>query len=86
MCPTATLVHAALLDLLVFSGVLAVLEIRDAQRRQRLAALAQARLEARLVEAHLDALKAQLQPHFLFNTLNAIAVLVRKQDTADAII
>jgi len=36
-------------------------------------------LEAQLVSAHLSALKMQLQPHFLFNTLNAIMVLVRQQ-------
>jgi two-component system LytT family sensor kinase len=34
-----------------------------------------ARLEAELTRAHLDALRSQLRPHFLFNTLNAIAVL-----------
>lgn len=36
-------------------------------------------LKAKLVRAQLSALKMQLQPHFLFNTLNAIMVLVRQQ-------
>jgi two-component system, LytTR family, sensor kinase len=34
-----------------------------------------ARLESRLAHARLDALRLQLQPHFLFNTLNGIAAL-----------
>jgi two-component system LytT family sensor kinase len=36
-------------------------------------------LKAQLVRAQLSALKMQLQPHFLFNTLNAIMVLIRQQ-------
>jgi hypothetical protein len=35
-----------------------------------------ARLETGLARAHLQLLKTQLQPHFLFNTLNAISALV----------
>jgi sensor histidine kinase YesM len=38
-----------------------------------------AELQSQLVQAQLGALKAQLQPHFLFNTLNAIMVLVRQR-------
>jgi two-component system, LytTR family, sensor kinase len=35
-------------------------------------------LQSQLVEAQLQALKMQLQPHFLFNTLNSISSLVTK--------
>lgn len=44
----------------------------------------QARLAAQLAEARLGALRMQLNPHFLFNSLNALAVLVRDQRTHDA--
>ncbi|HEX5871410.1 MAG TPA: histidine kinase [Longimicrobium sp.] len=38
--------------------------------------LAQSRLETQLVHGQLQALKMQLHPHFLFNTLHAISTLV----------
>ena len=41
------------------------------------------RLQTELAQAQLRALKAQLQPHFLFNTLHAITVLIR-HDTETA--
>jgi signal transduction histidine kinase len=41
-----------------------------------------AELEARLAQSQLGILKAQLQPHFLFNTLNAIAELIHENPTA----
>lgn len=41
-------------------------------RREELKA---SRLEAQLVQSHLQALKMQLHPHFLFNTLNSISAL-----------
>lgn len=50
------------------------------RRRQALQLELQAsELKTRLVQAQLSALKNQLQPHFLFNTLNAIMVLVRQE-------
>jgi two-component system, LytTR family, sensor kinase len=56
---------------------------RRSQERERTAL----ELEARLAEARLQALRNQLHPHFLFNTLHAISTLVHKDpDAADEMI
>jgi two-component system LytT family sensor kinase len=55
---------------------------RKYQEREREALqleLHSSELKTQLMRAQLSALKMQLQPHFLFNTLNAIMVLVRQQ-------
>jgi two-component system LytT family sensor kinase len=44
-----------------------------------------AALEARMHEAQLDALRMELNPHFLYNALNAIAGLVRRHETGQAV-
>jgi len=44
-----------------------------------------ARLSAQLAEARLGALRMQLHPHFLLNSLNAILVLVRDDDNRTAV-
>jgi len=41
-------------------------------------------LETQVVQARLGALKMQLQPHFLFNTLNAVVSLVRARRGREA--
>lgn len=52
--------------------------LRRAQQRERRAI----ELESQLDRARLQALRMQLQPHFLFNTLNAISTLVRTDPRA----
>jgi two-component system LytT family sensor kinase len=47
-------------------------------RQYRKKEIQASRLEAQLAKAQLQALKMQLHPHFLFNTLNAISVLIQK--------
>jgi len=53
---------------------------REREREQRTLAL-----EAQLAGAELQALRMQLHPHFLFNTLNTIAMLVREQDVTASV-
>jgi sensor histidine kinase YesM len=50
-------------------------------------ALRASQLETRLIEAQLQSLQRQLQPHFLFNTLNTISALMHRDvDAADNMI
>jgi len=66
----------AALDVLVYwalmGGCQAITYFVRLQERER----REAELEARLTTARLQALRMQLHPHFLFNTLNSIAALV----------
>lgn len=66
----------AALDVLVYwslvGGCQAITNFRSSQQRERRAA----ELEARLTRSHLQALRMQINPHFLFNTLNAISTLI----------
>lgn len=81
----AMLIKSAFLELFIYSSVIAVSFGLEYHGRYREAALRQSQLEGKLVEAHLDALKMQLRPHFLFNTLNSISTLTRKGDTGGAV-
>ncbi|MEZ4416806.1 MAG: histidine kinase [Gemmatimonadota bacterium] len=64
----------------------AVHAVRGWQEQQR-RRLHQAQLEARLHEARLQALQGQLQPHFLFNTLNTISsVMYGDPERADRLL
>jgi two-component system, LytTR family, sensor kinase len=70
-----------LMTYLFLVGIAHALEYRQESERR---ALDSAHLETRLVEAQLQSLQRQLQPHFLFNTLNAISGLMRTDvDAAD---
>ena len=63
-----------LMTYLFLVGLAHALEYRRESERRSIDG---AKLETRLVEAQLQSLQRQLQPHFLFNTLNAISGLMR---------
>lgn len=70
------------LDLVVYWGIVGGYYALDYARELRRREIAASQLKASLSEARLQALRAQLNPHFLFNTLNAISVLAMKGDGA----
>lgn len=77
--PIAALFRLQFLDeFVIYLAVLAAGVARDYFRRFREREAVAARLEAQLSEAHLAALRMQLNPHFLFNTLHAISALVER--------
>ncbi len=66
-----------LFDLLMYWGVLGVGYAVAYYRKYKEGEVHASQLEAQLAQAQLQALKMQLHPHFLFNTLNAVSTLVR---------
>jgi len=74
--------------LLIYAAILGttqgILYYRSAQSRE----LQLARMEGQLAQARLQALNAQIRPHFLFNTLHTIGQLWRtgRSDDADAVL
>jgi two-component system LytT family sensor kinase len=74
-------------EVLIYGGVVALSHAIQLNRELQARELNESRLKARLVEARLESLQRQLHPHFLFNTLHAIAGLVhRDADAAEAMI
>ena len=65
-------------EIMIYLAVIAVAQMLELQSRA-------ARLEQSLAAARLHALELQLQPHFLFNTLNAVSSLVRAQKNSEAV-
>lgn len=67
-----------------YCGVITINYLVQYYRAYQERALRASQLEASLAVAKLEALKSQLHPHFLFNTLNAIVILVRKNRNKEA--
>ncbi len=74
--------------LLVYAAILSITQGVLYYRRTRARELQLAKVEGQLARAHLQALNAQIRPHFLFNTLHTIGQLWRsgRNDDADAVL
>ncbi|HJQ35177.1 MAG TPA: histidine kinase [Pyrinomonadaceae bacterium] len=71
----------------IYGLVLLLNQVFRYYRRFREGELRASRLQTQLTQAQLEALKMQLHPHFLFNTLHSISALVHSNpDAADKMI
>lgn len=81
------MIVAMLAALLPFLAVALATHALDARARAQARALDAERVRSQLAESRLEALTAQLQPHFLFNTLQGISTLIhRDPESADAML
>lgn len=71
-------------DFVIYFLIMAVISIEDYQTKTDKHLLKVSQLQSQLAQTHLRALKSQLHPHFLFNTLNTLSTLILKQDNAEA--
>ena len=77
--------NGMLSSVFLYGVVIAVSYVLDSRQRLARQETETARLNEQLSKTQLDSLRRQIEPHFLFNTLNAIAGLVREKRNDDAV-
>lgn len=73
------------IDFYIYWIVIAADYVRELVNHKVQTELREEQLHTQLVRAELAALKQQVQPHFLFNSLNAISSLMREGDAKKAV-
>ena len=73
------------LELLIYAGIIALAHASRANALARARERQALRLETELTGAKLTALRTQLQPHFLFNTLHTVGSLVMQRQNDRAV-
>src|SRR5450631_2760929 len=71
--------NGLLADVILYGSIIAISYVLDSRERLARQQTETARLNEQLSKAQLDSLRRQVEPHFLFNTLNAVAGLVREK-------
>jgi Histidine kinase len=79
---TVLLSSSRTVDFLIFFGIALGALAHQRYRRWRQEAVEVAELDARLLRMRVTLLRLQLNPHFLFNTLNSIAALLDDSQAA----
>jgi two-component system LytT family sensor kinase len=79
------LVSGAVVFLILYAAILAFSYMAESSHKLAKQQIQTAQLSEQLLKAQLNALQRQIEPHFLFNTLNAIAGLVREKRNDSAV-
>jgi len=72
-------------SLVLYAGIVAVSYLVESRAGLAHQQAETARLNGQLVSAQLAALRSQIEPHFLFNTLNAVSGLIREGSNGAAV-
>jgi two-component sensor histidine kinase len=74
-----TCAEGVLASVLLYGAILAIDTVLDSRASLARQQAETSRLNEQLSQAQLDALRRQIEPHFLFNTLNSVSALIREQ-------
>jgi two-component system, LytTR family, sensor kinase len=72
------------LDFIVYFAIFVGIRVVEYQHKNKMTELRYSQLQVQLAQSQLNALKSQLHPHFLFNTLNTISTLILKANNSEA--
>ena len=82
---TSKFLYSLLISAILYTSIFAISYVLESKARIARQQTETARLNEQLSKAQLQALRRQIEPHFLFNTLNTIAGLVREDKNDEAI-
>jgi two-component system, LytTR family, sensor kinase len=74
----------AWVDLIIYFALFIALNLSEYQKRNKIIELKIAELQKQYSQSKLNALKSQIHPHFLFNTLNTLSTLILKEENTEA--
>lgn len=80
-----SLVNVLSAKIFVYGAIVSTIYAFTYYTRYRERELAASQLEARLAEAQLRMLRMQLNPHFLFNAMNTVAMLIRAGRSSESV-
>jgi two-component system, LytTR family, sensor kinase len=74
----------AWVDLIIYFALLIAINLSGFQKKNKVIELKITELQKQYSQSRLNALKSQIHPHFLFNTLNTLSTLILKEDNTEA--